>query len=179
MIAQLIHAWSHRAAGPLVIANCASIPETLVESELFGHVKGAFTGAIEARDGVFRSASGGTLFLDEIGELPLTLQPKLLRAIETGTISPVGSDTQVQVDTRLVVATHRDLDQEVVAKRFREDLYYRINVVEVVLEPLRQRREDILPLARSYAHQFAGGPVRLSPQAAQSPADLRLAGQRA
>jgi len=168
VIARLIHAWSGRAAGPLVAANCASIPESLVESELFGHLRGAFTGAVEARDGVFRSASGGTLFLDEIGELPLTLQPKLLRAIESGTISPVGSDTSLQVDTRLVVATHRDLDQEVAAKRFREDLYYRINVVEVVLEPLRNRTADILPLARLYATQFAGGPVRLSPQAAQS-----------
>ncbi len=168
VIAHLIHAWSQRAAGPLVAANCASIPETLVESELFGHSRGAFTGAYEAREGVFRSASGGTLFLDEIGELPLTLQPKLLRAIETGTITPVGSDAAVQVDTRLVVATHRDLEQEVEARRFREDLYYRINVVEVVLEPLRSRREDILPLARNYAHQFAGGPVRLSPQAGRS-----------
>ncbi len=168
VIAGLIHAWSRRADGPLVTANCASIPETLVESELFGHSRGAFTGAVEARDGVLRSASGGTLFLDEIGELPITLQPKLLRAIETGAITPVGSDLSIQVDTRLVVATHRDLDQEVAAKRFREDLYYRINVVEVVLEPLRNRREDILPLARQYAHQFAGGPVRLSPQAAQS-----------
>ena len=148
VIARLIHAWSSRAAGPLVATSCASIPDTLVESELFGHSKGAFTGACEARDGVFRSASGGTLFLDEIGELPLALQPKLLRAIETGTISPVGSDASVQVDTRLVVATHRDLDQEVEAKRFREDLYYRINVVEVVLEPLRRRREDILPMAQ-------------------------------
>ena len=167
VIARLIHAWSRRSAGPLVAANCASIPESLVESELFGHSKGAFTGAVESRDGVFRTASGGTLFLDEIGELPLTLQPKLLRAIETGTITPVGSDVSVHVDTRLVVATHRDLEKEVAEKRFREDLYYRVNVVEVVLDPLRKRREDILPLARNYANQFAGGPVRLSPQASQ------------
>ncbi len=167
VIARLIHAWSRRSAGPLVAANCASIPESLVESELFGHSKGAFTGAVETRDGVFRTASGGTLFLDEIGELPLTLQPKLLRAIETGSITPVGSDVSVHVDTRLVVATHRDLEKEVAEKRFREDLYYRVNVVEVVLDPLRKRREDILPMARNYANQFAGGPVRLSPQASQ------------
>jgi DNA-binding NtrC family response regulator len=167
VIARLIHAWSRRSAGPLVTANCASIPESLVESELFGHSRGAFTGAVEARDGVFRAASGGTLFLDEIGELPLALQPKLLRAIEAGIITPVGSDVSVDVDTRLVVATHRDLEKEVSEKRFREDLYYRVNVVEVVLDPLRKRREDILPLARNYANQFAGGPVRLSPQASQ------------
>ncbi|MHB8952759.1 MAG: sigma-54-dependent transcriptional regulator [Pirellulaceae bacterium] len=167
VIARLIHAWSRRSAGPLVAANCTSIPDSLVESELFGHSKGAFTGAVQARDGVFRTAHGGTLFLDEIGELPLALQPKLLRALETGTITAVGSDASVQVDTRLVAATHRDLEQEVTDKRFREDLYYRINVVEIVLDPLRKRREDILPLARNYASQFSGGPVRLSPRASQ------------
>lgn len=167
VVAALIHAWSRRADSVFVAANCASLPETLVESELFGHSRGAFTGAVESREGVFRAAHGGTLFLDEIGELPLTLQPKLLRAVETGMITPVGSDTSITVDTRLIAATHRDLEAEVTEKRFREDLYYRINVVEVVLDPLRARREDILPLARHYAHQFAGGPARLSPQAAQ------------
>jgi len=167
VVASLIHAWSRRAKAVFVAANCASLPETLVESELFGHCRGAFTGAVESREGVFRAADGGTLFLDEIGELSLTLQPKLLRAVETGMITPVGSDTSITVDTRLIAATHRDLDREVAEKRFREDLYYRINVVEVVLDPLRERRDDILPLARYYANQFAGGPARLSPQAAQ------------
>ena len=167
VVARLIHAWSSRRDGPLVATNCASLPDALVESELFGHTKGAFTGAVDTRHGVFRAADGGTLFLDEIGELPLTLQPKLLRALETGQITPVGSDTPVSVDTRLVVATHRNLEDEIREKRFREDLYYRINVVELVLEPLRRRCEDILPLARHYAQQFAGGPVRLSPQTSQ------------
>lgn len=167
VVARLIHAWSARARGPLVAANCASLPESLIESQLFGHCKGAFTGASDARHGVFRSADHGTLFLDEIGELPLPLQPKLLRAIETGEVTPVGSDTAIVVDTRLVAATHRDLEQDVRDKRFREDLFYRINVVELTLEPLRHRREDILPLARSFAAEFHGSPVRLSPQASQ------------
>ncbi len=167
VIARLIHAWSQRHAGPLVAANCASWPESLVESELFGHTKGAFTGATEARQGVFRAADGGTLFLDEIGELPLALQPKLLRALETGQVSPIGSDTTISVNTRLVVATHCDLEEEIRQRRFREDLFYRINVVEILLLPLRKRREDILPLARRYAQQFSGGPARLSPRAAQ------------
>ncbi len=167
VVARLVHAWSQRADGPMVAANCAAMPDALFESELFGHTQGAFTGASHARDGVFRTASGGTLFLDEIGELPITLQPKLLRAMETNQVTPVGSDTPCIIDTRLVVATNRDLEEEIREKRFREDLYYRINVVELALEPLRRRCEDILPLARHYAQHFAGGPVRLSPQAAQ------------
>jgi len=167
VVAQLIHRWSPRPGGPLVAANCTGLPETLIESELFGHTKGAFTGATGSRQGVFRSADGGTLFLDEIGELPLHLQPKLLRALETGQITPVGSDAAVQVDTRLVAATNRDLEEAVREGRFREDLFYRINVVELIVPPLRQRREDILPLARRFAVQFAGTPVRLSPQAMQ------------
>jgi len=165
VVARLIHAWSPRKAGSMVAANCASLPESLVESELFGHTKGAFTGADEARQGFFRTADNGTIFLDEIGELPLSLQPKLLRAIESGQIMPVGSDSPVAVDTRLVVATNRNLEQEVAEGRFRDDLFYRINVVELRILPLRQRREDILPLARHFAMEFAGGPVRLSPQA--------------
>jgi DNA-binding NtrC family response regulator len=165
VIARLIHAWSPRAAGPLVAANCASLAETLIESELFGHARGAFTGAAEARQGFCRTAHGGTLFLDEIGELPLHLQPKLLRALETGLIVPVGSDRPVAVDARLLAATNRDLEQEIAAGRFREDLFYRLNVVELTLPPLRERRDDVLPLARRFGGEFAGGPVRLSPQA--------------
>jgi DNA-binding NtrC family response regulator len=165
VVARLIHAWSPRGDGPMLAANCASLPETLIESELFGHTKGAFTGATEARQGLFRSASGGTLLLDEIGELPLHLQPKLLRALETGQITSVGSDAPVVVDTRLVAASNRDLDKEVAAGRFRDDLFYRINVVELTIYPLRERREDILPLARRFAAEFSGGPIRLSPQA--------------
>jgi len=165
MIAQLIHRASARSAGPLIAANCAGLPETLLESELFGHTKGAFTGADQSRTGLFRAAEGGTLFLDEIGELPLHLQPKLLRALETGQIMPVGSDRPVQVDIRLVAATNRNLAEEVQAGRFREDLYYRLNVIELALPPLVERPEDILPLARQFAQEFAGATVRFSPQA--------------
>jgi DNA-binding NtrC family response regulator len=165
VVAELIHRWSPRADGPLVAANCAGLPESLIESELFGHTKGAFTGASASRQGFFRAADGGTLFLDEIGELPLHLQPKLLRALESGHIMPVGSDSPIEVDTRLVAATNRDLDKAVAEGRFREDLYYRINVIELRVPPLRERREDILPLARRFAAEFAGGPARFSPQA--------------
>jgi len=167
VIAQLIHRWSPHAAGPMVAANCAGLPESLIESELFGHAKGAFTGADTARQGFFRAAHGGTLFLDEIGEMPLHLQPKLLRALESGQITPVGSDKAVEVDARLVAATNRNLAEAVSEGKFRDDLYYRINVVELIVPPLRERRGDVLPLARRFAAEFAGGPVRLSPQAAQ------------
>ena len=167
IIAQLIHRWSPRAANPFVAANCAGLPETLIESELFGHTKGAFTGAHAVQLGFFRSAHQGTLFLDEIGELPLHLQPKLLRALEAGQITPIGSDVPVEVDARLVAATNCDLADAVREGRFREDLYYRINVVELIVPPLRERSDDILPLARQFAIEFAGAPVRLSPQAVQ------------
>jgi DNA-binding NtrC family response regulator len=165
ILAQLIHQWSPRASQPVVVANCAGLPESLIESALFGHVKGAFTGATEDRKGVFRAADGGTLFLDEIGELPLHLQPKLLRALESGQITPVGSDVPVTVDARLVAATNRDLSVAVTEKQFREDLYYRINVVELIVPPLCERGEDVLELARRFAAEFVGGPIRLSPQA--------------
>jgi DNA-binding NtrC family response regulator len=168
VIAQLIHRWSPRANGPMVAANCAGLAESLIESELFGHTKGAFTGADATRQGFFRAADKGTLFLDEIGDLPLQLQPKLLRALETGQITPLGSDRAVEVDARLVAATNRDLAEAVRQGRFRDDLYYRINVVELIVPPLRERSEDILPMARQFASECAGAPVRLSPQAVQS-----------
>lgn len=167
VVAKLIHHWSARRDGPLVAANCAGLPETLIESELFGHTKGAFTGAIQSRQGFFRSADGGTLFLDEIGEFPVHLQPKLLRALESGEITPVGSDSPVAVSTRLVTATNRDLEQAVADGRFREDLYYRLNVVELIVPALRERCEDIPALTRRFAAEFSGGPVRLSPQSMQ------------
>lgn len=167
VVAQLIHQWSPRRAAPLVVANCGGLPETLIESELFGHTKGAFTGATQARQGFFRAADGGTLFLDEIGELPVHLQPNLLRALEAKQITPVGSDVPIEVDVRLVAATNRDLEQDVAEGRFREDLYYRINVVGLQVPPLRERRDDILLLARQFAEEFAGRPMRLSPQATQ------------
>ena len=168
VVARLIHAWSGRCDEPLVTANCAGLPESLIESELFGHTKGAFTGADRARQGVFRTSDGGTLMLDEIGELPLSVQPKLLRALEAGQITPVGSDVPVDVDTRLIAATNRNLDRAVADGTFREDLYYRINVVELVVPPLRERHEDILPLARRFGSQLAGTPVRFSQRAMQS-----------
>ncbi|MDD4269871.1 MAG: sigma-54 dependent transcriptional regulator [Pirellulales bacterium] len=168
VVAQLLHRWSERSSGPLVAANCAGLSETLIESELFGHTKGAFTGAAEARQGLFRAADGGTLFLDEIGELPLHLQPKLLRAIETGKITPVGADAPIDVDARLVAATNQDLGEAVEAGRFRDDLYYRINVIELVVPPLSERRDDVVPLAHRFALEFSAVPVRFSPQAVQT-----------
>lgn len=168
VVAELIHRWSPRADGPLIAANCAGLPESLIESELFGHTKGAFTGAEQARQGLFRAAAGGTLFLDEIGELPMHLQPKLLRALESGQITPLGSETPIAVDTRLLAASNRNLEKAVAEGRFRDDLYYRINVIELLVPPLRDRREDVLPLARRFAAEFSGAPARLSPQAVQS-----------
>ncbi|MCG8471543.1 MAG: sigma-54 dependent transcriptional regulator [Desulfobacterales bacterium] len=146
VVARLIHQKSLRAAGPMVTVNCAAIPETLVESELFGHVKGAFTGAVSDQPGKFRAAEGGTLFLDEIGDLPLAAQAKLLRAIQEGEVEPVGSHKTVSCDIRLITATHRDLPERIKEGSFREDLYYRVGVVPLHIPPLRERREDILPL---------------------------------
>jgi DNA-binding NtrC family response regulator len=165
LVARAIHQLGRRKEGPFVQLNCSALNESLLESELFGHVKGAFTGATENRNGLIRAADGGTLFLDEIGELPLHLQPKLLRALETGQVTPVGSDKTVTVDARLVAATNRDLQDAVTEGQFREDLYYRINVVELIVPPLAERGQDILELARRFAGEFVGGPIRLSPQA--------------
>ena len=167
-IAQLIHKWSHRAAHPIVTTNCAGLSPSLVESELFGHIKGAFTGASESRKGLFRTASGGSLFLDEIGEMPLEMQPKLLRVLESNQVTPVGADRPESVDTRLIAATNRDLMSEVKEGRFREDLYYRLNVVELIVPGLSDRREDIIPLAKHFASQFANRQVRFSPQATKT-----------
>jgi DNA-binding NtrC family response regulator len=150
VLARFIHANSPRREKPLVAVNCAAIPATLLASELFGHEKGAFTGAVARRLGRFREAAGGTLFLDEIGDMPLELQPALLRAIEHGVITPLGSDKEVQADYRLITATNRDLLVDVKEARFREDLFYRLNVIAVELPPLRERPEDILPLARHF-----------------------------
>ncbi len=154
MIARLIHTASPRAAEPFVPINCGAIPENLLESELFGHVKGAFTGAHVDRAGLFEEADGGTLFLDEIGELPSQLQVKLLRALQEGEIRRVGDSSPRRVDVRIVAATARDLEQEVKKGGFRSDLYYRVNVVRIHLPPLRQRTEDIFPMIRHFVERL-------------------------
>lgn len=149
LVARGLQAASPRADKPFVTINCAALPETLVESELFGHEKGAFTGALSAKTGLFEVADGGTLFIDEIGELPLALQPKLLRVLEDGSLRRLGSHQERKVDVRILAATNRNMEQEVQAGRFREDLYYRINVFSLVLPPLRERKGDIPLLVRS------------------------------
>ncbi|NUO49212.1 MAG: sigma 54-dependent Fis family transcriptional regulator [Polyangiaceae bacterium] len=151
VVANALHAGSQVASWPMVTVNCGAIPRELVASELFGHKKGAFTGAVEARAGAFDEADGGTLFLDEIGELPLDLQPALLRVLETGEVRAVGADRPHTVRVRVIAATNRDLAEEVAAGRFREDLYYRLAVVRLRIPPLRERVEDIEPLARRFA----------------------------
>ena len=143
LVAQALHAAGPRAAGPFIAVNCAAISEGLFESELFGHVRGAFTGAVEARKGLFAEADGGTLFLDEIGEIPVSVQAKLLRVVESASVRPVGGGSERAFDVRIVAATNQDLLQAVKDRRFREDLYYRLNVVAIRVPPLRARREDI------------------------------------
>jgi two-component system response regulator PilR (NtrC family) len=154
LVARAVHARSPRAQQAFVPVNCGAIPEGLIESELFGHVKGAFTGAQSDKAGLFQTAEGGTLFLDEIAELPTPLQVKLLRAIQDRRIRQVGGTEDVEVDVRIVAATNRDLPAEVRAGRFREDLYYRLNVVQIRVPPLRDRREDILLLADHFLRRF-------------------------
>ncbi len=166
VLARLIHQRSPRQAGPMVAVNCAGIPETLIESELFGHVKGAFTGAVAARKGRFQAARGGTLFLDEIGELKPDMQAKLLRAIQERQVEPVGADRSEEIDVRIIAATNRDLQAGIADGSFREDLYYRLSVIPLQLPPLRDRREDIPALARHFLKKFeAPAGVRFSDQA--------------
>ena len=169
LAARAIHAGSARSKKPLVIVNCAAIPETLFESELFGHVRGAFTGATDARRGKFQQADGGTLFLDEIGETPPRLQPKLLRALESGDVETIGGSRPERVDVRLIAATNRDLEAEIAASRFRPDLYYRIAVVPVQLPALRERADDVPMLAAHFldaaCRKNRARPKRLDPQA--------------
>jgi two-component system response regulator HydG len=171
LAAKAIHMQSSRVEAPFVALSCAAIPETLLESELFGHAKGAFTDARTERQGLFLKASSGTLFLDEIGEMPLAMQAKLLRALQDRRVRPVGSDREVPFDARIVAATHRDLEAEVAAGRFRQDLFFRIHVIEVLLPPLRARGSDVLTLAEAFVRRFSvrsGRPgLRLGHEAAE------------
>jgi DNA-binding NtrC family response regulator len=160
--ARLLHALSPRAGAPFVAVNVAAIPETLLEDELFGHVRGAFTGADRGRPGVFEAADGGTLFLDEIGEMGQDLQARLLRVLETQSFTPLGSTRTVEVDVRLVAATNQDLHAEVRAGRFRQDLYYRLGVFPVHLPPLRERLRDVVPLARRFLDELGAAGRTLS-----------------
>src|SRR5947207_3310288 len=160
VLADVIHAWSARASGPLVKVNCAAIPETLLESELFGHEKGAFTGAVAQRIGRFELANGGTIFLDEISEMSPQLQAKLLRVTQDGRFQRVGSNTEIHTNARLLAATNRNMEEEVKRGRFRQDLFYRLNVVELNIPPLRERPEDILPLATAFIADFTQGRAR-------------------
>ena len=155
LVARALHCASARAEKPLVTVNCAALAENLLESELFGHEKGSFTGADRRREGRFAQANGGTLFLDEIGEMPLTLQSKLLRALQQGEVQRVGADAAITVDVRIIAATNRDLREEVAQKRFREDLYFRLNVICIEVPPLRDRAEDIPVLAAHFLERFA------------------------
>jgi DNA-binding NtrC family response regulator len=166
VLADVIHAWSARAGGPLVKVNCAAIPENLLESELFGHEKGAFTGAVAQRIGRFEVANGGTIFLDEIADMSPPLQAKLLRVTQEGCFNRVGSNRELQTNARILAATNRNLEEEVKAGRFREDLFYRLNVVELNVPPLRERPEDILPLANRFIAEFTQNKARFSPAVA-------------
>jgi two-component system response regulator HydG len=173
LVAHAIHAQGPRHDRPFVAINASAIPEALLESEIFGHARGAFTGASEARRGLFLTAQGGTLFLDEIGDMPLALQAKLLRVLELGELRAIGSDSVRTVDVRVIAATHRDVPKLIEAGRFREDLYFRLNVLPVVVPPLRERKRDIVLLANHFLEQarlrMPTSPVRtISPQAMEA-----------
>jgi two-component system response regulator HydG len=180
LVARTLHRGGKRSEGPFVAINCAALPETLLESELFGHAKGAFTDAKAARVGLFVQAEGGTLFLDEIGEMPPSIQAKLLRALQDRTVRPVGGSREIPFDARIVAATNRDLLAEVDEGRFREDLYFRLNVLEIPVPPLRARGRDILVLAERFIQQSeeaqAKGIRGLTPEAAQRLCDYHWPG---
>jgi len=172
LVARTLHERSHRAGGPFVTLNCAAVPAELIESELFGHEKGSFTGAVGRHLGKFEQAQRGTIFLDEIGDMPLTMQAKLLRVLEEGEIERIGGDRPITVDVRVIVATHRDLEAQVREGKFREDLFHRVFVFPLRLPPLRERREDIPVLVEHFALQVSGAngwkPMRFSQDAIQA-----------
>ncbi|OIQ64440.1 transcriptional regulatory protein ZraR [mine drainage metagenome] len=180
LVAYAIHANSHRAKGPWVAVNCSAIPDTLLEAEFFGAKKGAYTGAAQDREGFFQAARGGTLFLDEIGDLPLSMQSKLLRAIQERRIRPLGSNQEEAVDVRIVSATHKNLSQEVRDGRFRQDLYYRLNVIDIEVAPLRERRQDLPELCHTLLVRIAEdcniAPPVLPDQVLQTLATLPMPG---
>ncbi|MEM7153540.1 MAG: sigma-54 dependent transcriptional regulator [Myxococcota bacterium] len=180
LVARAVHDRGPRRDGPFVAVNCSAVPENLLESELFGHAKGSFTDARSDRVGLFAQANGGTLFLDEVGEIPLAMQPKLLRALEERRVRPVGSNNEIDFDVRVVAATNRDLEAAVEEQRFREDLYFRINVIHLNLPPLRSRGTDVLSLAQHFLGRYAlqaGKQVRgISPSAAQRLSDYEWPG---
>jgi two-component system nitrogen regulation response regulator NtrX len=180
LVARSIHAMSRRRAGPFIEVNCAAIPEELIESELFGHVRGAFTGALADRRGKFELADGGTLFLDEIGDMSLKTQAKVLRALQEQVVEPVGGSATVKVDVRVLAATNKDLPAEIRAGRFREDLYFRLNVIPIFVPPLRDRDADIPLLAEHFmadlAREYGRRPKRLDPGAATSLGSYRWPG---
>ena len=183
VLARTIHAWSPRSGEAFVKINCAALPENLIESELFGHVEGAFSGATRDRPGRFQVAHRGTLLLDEIGDMPLATQVKLLRVLQENTIEPVGSDESIEVDVRIIAATHVDLRAAIAAGRFREDLFYRLNLFPLHLPPLRDRPSDIERITQSFladlARRTGRGPWHVSDRGVGRDAGLRLAGQRA
>ncbi len=180
LVARLIHEQGSRGERPFVPVNCGAIPSELMESEFFGHKKGSFTGAIEDKQGLFQAAHGGTLFLDEVADLPLPMQVKLLRAIQEKAVRAVGGQQEVMVDVRILSATHKDLAAEVAAGRFRQDLYYRLNVIELRVPPLRERREDIAELAtvmlRRLAQECEAPPATLHPEALEKLKSYRFPG---
>ena len=182
LVAAALHRHSDRAAGPFVRVNCGALPEGLIESELFGHERGAFTGADRQKPGRFERAAGGTIFLDEVGELPQSAQAKILRVLQQREFERVGGTETLHTDARVISATHRDLAREVAAGRFREDLYYRLNVARIAIPPLRDRPEDIPPLAehilRRVERRHGWGELSLSPEALRAIQAATLAGQR-
>jgi len=171
LVARAIHENSLRAEAPFITINCGAFPETLLESELFGYMKGAFTGANENRQGLFQAAHGGTLFMDEIGNMSLTMQVKLYRVLQEGKVRPLGSNEEVDVDVRVIAATNKNFQKEIAEGRFREDLYYRLSVIPIELPPLRERREDIPLLARHFLERFSK--VMDKPAAGLSPEAIR------
>jgi two-component system nitrogen regulation response regulator NtrX len=180
LVARSIHMRSRRMKGPFIEVNCAAIPEELIESELFGHMKGAFTGAVADRRGKFELADGGTLFLDEIGDMSLKTQAKVLRALQEQIVEPVGGTSSVKVDVRVIAATNKDLPTEIRAGRFREDLYFRLNVIPIFVPPLRDRDSDIPLLAEhfmaEFAREYGRRPKRLDPGAASGLRSYRWPG---